>query len=243
MLRFPKTDILQLLRIITYNKHTQLYLVFIEKTKAWFTAWLSIETLWFDNCINFNVWVWSLGRWWLGYCWKRIVAFWYNLINKEYKLSSSLYRFIFNHAHVHNFEYKWLANVKSILETTGLNTMWLNQATTQSRNVFVNKIEAILKDQYMQSWHNDVSTSDKCLNYRLYKEYHGYEQYLDILSGYSCIQDFIFFVFAILIYQLKIPRHERVCKLCNANQLGYEFHYLFSCPFFQDTRRKYILFY
>ena len=45
----------------------------------------------------------------------------------------------------------------------------------------------------MQSWHNDVSTSDKCLNYRLYKEYHGYGQYLDILSGYSCIQEFIYF--------------------------------------------------
>jgi len=65
-----------------------------------------------------------------------------------------------------------------MFETTGLNNVWLNQATTQSRNVFVNKIE-ILKYQYMQSWHNDVSTSDKCLNYRLYKESHGYEQYLD----------------------------------------------------------------
>jgi len=65
-----------------------------------------------------------------------------------------------------------------MFETTGLNNVWLNQATTQSRNVFVNKIE-ILKYQYMQSWHNDVSISDKCLNYRLYKESHGYEQYLD----------------------------------------------------------------
>ena len=42
--------------------------------------------------------------------------------------------------------------------------------------------------QNMQSWHNDVLTSDKCLNYRLFKQSHGYEQYLDILSGYSCIQ-------------------------------------------------------
>ena len=74
-------------------------------------------------------------KWTVGFC--------YNLINKENKLSFILYRFIFNHAHVHNFEYKWLANVKSMFETTGLNNIWLNQATTQSRNVFVNKIEAI----------------------------------------------------------------------------------------------------
>jgi len=68
---------------------------------------------------------------------KRKVGFWYNLINKENKLSSILYRFIFNHANVHNFEYKWLANVKSIFETSSLNTIWLNQATTQSRYVLL----------------------------------------------------------------------------------------------------------
>ena len=39
---------------------------------------------------------------------KRMVGFGYNLINKENKLSSIIYRFMFNHANVHNFEYKWL---------------------------------------------------------------------------------------------------------------------------------------
>jgi len=34
-----------------------------------------------------------------------------------------------------------------MFETTGLNNIWLIQATTLSRNVFVNKIEAILKHQ------------------------------------------------------------------------------------------------
>jgi len=86
----------------------------------------------------------------------------------------------------------------------------------------------------MQSWHIDVSISDKCLNYRLFKESHDYEQYLDILSGYSGIQDFIYF----RLYNthlpiekgrwLGIPRNEHVYRLCNANQLGDEFHYLFS---------------
>ena len=95
---------------------------------------------------------------------KRIVGFLYNLINKKIKLSSILYKFIFNHANVHNFEYKWLANVKSIFEATGLNSICLKQASTQSRNVFVNKTEAIIKKQYMQYWHNDISTYDKCLN-------------------------------------------------------------------------------
>ena len=71
-------------------------------------------------------------------------------------------------------------------------------------------------------------------------EYHGYEQYLDILSGYSCIQDFIYF----RLCNTYLPiENTKTCRLCNANQLGDEFHYLFSCPFFQDTRRKYIRLY
>ena len=31
----------------------------------------------------------------------------------------------------------------------------------ESRHDFVNKIESIIKYQYMQFWHNDVPTSDK----------------------------------------------------------------------------------
>mgnify|MGYP006890314000 CR=1 FL=1 len=91
----------------------------------------------------------------------------------------------------------------------------------------------------MQSWHNDVLTSDKCLNYRLFEQSHGYEQYLYILSGYSCIQKFIYFRLSSNHLPIEkgswlgIPRHERVCRLCNANQVGDEFHYLFSCPFFK----------
>ena len=133
-----------------------------------------------------------------------------------------------------------MANVKSIFEATGLNKIWLNQATTRSRNV-------ILKDQHMQSWHDDISTSDKCLNYRLFIECHCYEQYLDILSGYSCIQEFIYFrLFNTHLpiekgRWLGIPRNERVCRLCNSNQLGDEFHYLFSCQFFFKILEENIL--
>lgn len=177
---------------------------------------------------------------------KRIIGFWHNIINNENKLSSIVYRYIFNHANIQNFEYKWLSNVKSIFEEIGLNNIWLNQTTTLSKNVLVNKIESILKDQYLQSWHNDVFNSHKCINYRLFKDTHGFETYFDSLSGFNCINDFINFRLCnnhLPIEKgrwLGIPRNERVCKLCDKNQLGDEFHYLFSCPHFQEARNKYI---
>ena len=35
-----------------------------------------------------------------------------------------------------------------------------------------------------------------------------------------------------------IPRNERFCNLCNKNQIGDEFHYLFQCGFFLEERKK-----
>ena len=41
-----------------------------------------------------------------------------------------------------------------------------------------------------------------------------------------------------------IPVDDRICELCDLrdhyNKVGYEFHYLFNCPFFREDRVKYI---
>jgi hypothetical protein len=37
-----------------------------------------------------------------------------------------------------------------------------------------------------------------------------------------------------------IDRSERICDLCNKEELGDEFHYLFNCTFFKDERIKFI---
>ena len=35
-----------------------------------------------------------------------------------------------------------------------------------------------------------------------------------------------------------IDRSERICDLCNKEELGDEFHYLFNCTFFKDERKQ-----
>ena len=37
-----------------------------------------------------------------------------------------------------------------------------------------------------------------------------------------------------------IDRSERHCNLCNVNELGDEFHYLFKCTFFNNARAKFL---
>ena len=40
-----------------------------------------------------------------------------------------------------------------------------------------------------------------------------------------------------------IDRQERFCTLCDCNDIGDEFHYLFKCTFFQEARIKFISIY
>ena len=40
---------------------------------------------------------------------------------------------------------------------------------------------------------------------------------------------------------LNIERNECICLLCNKNELGDEFHYLFNCEFFHRSRIKFPL--
>ena len=94
----------------------------------------------------------------------------------------------------------------------------------------------------MKYWHIDVSSSEKCLKYRLFKESHGHGQYLDTIWIFcqvkSCIRDCIYFSHENNYLPIKrgrwlgIPKNERVCSYCNANPLGDGFHYLFSCLLF-----------
>ena len=38
----------------------------------------------------------------------------------------------------------------------------------------------------------------------------------------------------------EIVRKDRLCTLCQSNDIGDEYHYLFICPFFKSSRDKYI---
>ena len=44
----------------------------------------------------------------------------------------------------------------------------------------------------------------------------------------------------VVVVYLSIDRSERICDLCNKEELGDEFHYLFNCTFFKDERKKFI---
>ena len=40
---------------------------------------------------------------------------------------------------------------------------------------------------------------------------------------------------------LNTPVDERLCTICQMNEIGDEFHYLFRCTFFSSQRSRYIM--
>jgi hypothetical protein len=174
---------------------------------------------------------------------QRIIMFWAKLVSgKRQKISIIMYNLLLSDSNIHDYE--WLKYIKSSLEDLGLNYLWLSQSVPN-----INWLKSIIKqrisDQFVQNWHTSVSDSSKSLFYRTIKNNINLENYLLLLPKRLSIP-----ITKLRLGNHKLPiekgrwenrsREERICSHCNQNELGDEYHYLFICPFFVDTRKKYI---
>ena len=178
----------------------------------------------------------------------RMLNFWFKLVTNSNlnKFSCIMYRFL--HDMYYNSDYKsnYLVTVESLLTDLGLSGMWINQFELScSDHWFKQKVNRSLKDQYIQQWLSDIDTGDIFYNYRLYKGVFQTESFLSCLP-----QPLILSIlhFRTLNHRLpiqkgrinNIPRGERLCHLCDDNDVGDEFHYIFDCAFFSNSRNALI---
>ena len=129
------------------------------------------------------------------------------------------------------------------MDDTGLSNVWLSQGQNVSTAWLKANIKQTLMDQYQQHWLTSVFNSSKCDNYRMFKTRFGFENYLVDLSPKLCES---FTRFRCRNHKLPIEvgiypgiiKEERHCTLCDSNDLGDEFHYIFSCEQFQQQRNE-----
>lgn len=175
----------------------------------------------------------------------RMIGFWKRLVcGKQGKISVMLYNLIYN-MHLRNiYTSKWLKSIENTLNLCGYSEYWLNQ-TVPEQCCLSRMIKARLVDQFKQTWYSDVYDSPKCLNYRIFKTTHCYENYLNILpsdlrialSKFRCVNH------KLPIEKGRfygIARDDRICELCNSGNLGDEYHYLFECSFLKPERKKFL---
>ena len=120
--------------------------------------------------------------------------------------------------------------------------MWTHQFDLNYSNQwFKSKVTRVLRDQYIQQWNQKKYIK----NYRMFKNVFAPEDYLKILPLNLA---YTFVHFRTLNHGLPIqrgrvmnlPYEDRLCTKCSSADIGDEFHYVFSCPFFAESRGKQI---
>ena len=107
-----------------------------------------------------------------------MVNFWCKLVNgHENKLSSYMYRILLDDVSNSRFEYDWFSFVKSIFDSIGLSYIWLGQ-NIENSFWLSQTVQITTESQFKQEWQTSIDTFSKCINYRLFKTEHKFENYL-----------------------------------------------------------------
>lgn len=155
-----------------------------------------------------------------------------------------MYKLLFENYRNNELETQWISFIEHIFNETGFSNIFRTQNFTSHEWVKA-AIRQRLQDHYMQKWNQIVYTSPKATSYRLYKETWGVEQYLTKLPPELRIPMCKFRTtnHRLAIERLRyvnVPRQNRTCHMCNSNQLGDEFHFLFNCQELNRIRSIYI---
>ena len=174
-----------------------------------------------------------------------MLGYWAKLLSqKDDKLSKVFYNLLYNKYSLNEFNSKWLLHIKHTLDSSGYSNLFMTH--NPIKNKWLNEsLKLRLFDQYQQTWKCDVLNSSKGVNYRIFKENFGFEDYLDILDTKERIS---FCRFRTCNHKLvietgrwqNIERNDRKCNFCDKNDLGDEFHYLLVCPYLGLYRNRFI---
>ena len=139
----------------------------------------------------------------------------------------------------------WATNVKNLLFSYGYGYVWMNEEVGDI-NMFIRAFKQRIVDCSKQDWHAKLLESDKARHYRFimptlqtanYLKFNLPIKYQIALSKLRCS-----------VHKLKVEtgRHDdiayenRLCTLCDYNQVEDEFHFVMICPVYENLRITYI---
>ncbi|MCG8429684.1 MAG: hypothetical protein MJA29_00695, partial [Candidatus Omnitrophica bacterium] len=168
----------------------------------------------------------------------RMVNFWCRLIlDNTNKISSVLYKIMLD-LHCKNMLHSaWIVHIEKILNDCGMSNLWLSQEV-QSMPWVKHAIRLRFQDQFKQQWFETLQSSDSCRIYRLFKNEHKFEQYLNDDSTRITLGRFRTSNSKLPVnsFVTDINEADRSCQKCNNNNVGDEIHFLFQCPSLKHLR-------
>lgn len=173
----------------------------------------------------------------------RILRYWFKILNTNNIILSTVYRNM-----LHDCEKglnNWVTNVKHILFEFGFGNVWNNPYNVNG-NVFCNHFKQRLIDCFIQKWQNDLEKNRVLTMYKHIKNTFTFENYLNTmpvrlrvplsrirLSSHSLRIE------TGRYGRARIERNQRICTLCTLD-VEDEYHFIITCPVYNDIRRKYI---
>ena len=163
----------------------------------------------------------------------RMACFWNKLIQNTSKLSGIMYKVMLYLSNTKNFEFTWINYVKSIFDNAGLSYLWLQQMYIEPEYL-KHILKLNLRDIFIQNWFSQIENSSRGEFYGIFKREFKLESYLLNLSPY---EREVLTKFRCCNLKLpietgrweNIPRENSLCQLCNLQNIGNEYHYLFEC--------------
>ena len=161
---------------------------------------------------------------------------------KKIKICVLLHKLLLIYYTNYGLETKWISYIKNIFDSSGMSNIW----NTQIFDKWVSKsLEQKLKDQFQQECISYIEESPKCICYRIFKQDLKFENYLTILP-----KNFIYTYCKYRCGSHRLPietgrwhgvsRHDRLCHLCDSNDIGDEYHYIMLCKAFDSERKKFL---
>ena len=168
----------------------------------------------------------------------RMVLFWGKLkFQKQDKLSATLCKFLSNLNESSDYNFKWINHIKKTLDNTGFSWVWNSESLNLDylKSVFNQRCT----DIFIQNWQADMDQNSQCSSYKLFKDTFQPEDYFKKLNTSDAIH---LSKFRTRTHHLPITKNRfdssqsTLCTLCDNNDIGDEFHYLFSCNYFSHLR-------
>lgn len=177
----------------------------------------------------------------------RLVKYWLKISSSENCIVHSVYNMLLSeYDSLPQNKYNWLRDIKTILQSVGMNNVWLLPNSINAQ-LLLAQIKQRLQDAFLQNLDSLLEQSSKCILYR------------NIVSENRCIQFYLHkalpdrFKIILAKYRMSshqlsvevgrynnIERNERKCRLCTADDVEDEYHFILVCPRFSDLRKIYI---
>ena len=177
----------------------------------------------------------------------KCLCYWSKVLsNGNSKLSGIMYQIMYNCQRNENVQFKWINDIKNILDDSGFSYLWNSQISPGTQAI-KSVIKQRLVDQFYQKLVSEMEQSSRGRFYLTFKIDFNLEKYQTVLKK----QDRnIFCRFRCSNLKLpveigrwrNIPYENRQCPLCDSREVGDEFHYFFICKndVIRMFREKYI---